>query len=66
VLGELYLPEAVLAQTLDGRWRPALCYICPDMTPRPPDPAYVQRILVPARSYGFPLWYLQRLERFAG
>jgi len=22
VLGELYLPEAVLAQTLDGRWRP--------------------------------------------
>jgi hypothetical protein len=23
VLGELYLPEPVLAETLDGKWRPA-------------------------------------------
>ena len=29
VLGEVYLPEAVLAQTLDGMLRPALCYISP-------------------------------------
>lgn len=56
VLGELYLPEPVLAGTLDGKWRPALCYICPDMNPRPPDRAHVQRILAPARSYGFPGW----------
>lgn len=65
VLGELYLPEPVLVETLDGKWRPALCYICPDMNPRPPDRAYVQRILAPARSYGFPGWYLDRLESFA-
>src|SRR5262249_3593682 len=41
VLGETYLPEAVLARTRDGTSRPALCYICPHMEPRPADPAYV-------------------------
>jgi len=35
------------------------------MNPRPPDSAYVERILVPARSYGFPRWYLDRLQSFA-
>jgi hypothetical protein len=25
ILGETYLPEAVLAETLDGKWRAALC-----------------------------------------
>lgn len=65
ILGELYLPEPVLAETLDGKWRPALCYICPDMSPRPPDSAYIERILVPARSYGFPRWYVDRLQSFA-
>jgi hypothetical protein len=64
VLGETYLPEAVLTETLDRTWRPALCYICPDMEPRPADPDYVARILGPARQYGFPSWYLDRLARF--
>ncbi len=64
VLGELYLPEPVLAETLDGKWRPALCYICPAMNPRPPESAYVERILVPARCYEFPRWYLDRLQSF--
>jgi hypothetical protein len=35
ILGETYLPEAVIAQTLDRRWRPALCYVCPAMAERP-------------------------------
>ena len=64
VLGETYLPEAVLTETLDRTWRPALCYICPDMEPRPADPDYVARIIGPARHYGFPSWYLDRLARF--
>ena len=64
VLGETYLPEAVLAETLDHEWRPALCYICPDMKPRSADPDYVARILGPARQYGFPSWYIDRLARF--
>jgi hypothetical protein len=64
VLGETYLPEAVLAQSLDGRWQPALCYIASAMEPHRAAPAYVDRILVPARELGFPAWYLSRLEAF--
>ena len=64
VLGELYLPEAVQVQTRSGR-EPALCYIAPRMDARPADPAYVQRILRPARELGFPAWYLEHLESFA-
>jgi AIG2-like family len=64
VLGELYLPEAVLVQTQEGLWRPALCYICPHMEPKPPDNAYVDRIIKPARECGFPEWYVARLESF--
>src|SRR5262245_66561661 len=66
VLGETYLPEAVLAQTRDGAWRPALCYIAPSMTAHPADPAYVDRILEAARELGFPASYLARLESFRG
>ena len=64
VLGEVYLPEAVLVQTLAGLWRPALCYLCPEMAPRPADNAYVERIVGPAREFGFPAWYIARLESF--
>jgi hypothetical protein len=63
-LGEVYLPEAVLAQTLAGLWRPALCYICSDMTSRPADDAYIERIVGAAREFGFPKWYVARLESF--
>jgi Gamma-glutamyl cyclotransferase, AIG2-like len=64
VLGELYLPEAVLVQTDNGPWRPALCYICPSMVPRPPENAYVERVLKPARHFGFSSGYTNRLESF--
>jgi len=64
VLGETYLPEAVLAETLEGSWKPALCYVCPAMVPRPATNDYIDRIVTPARTYGFPTWYLERLESF--
>jgi cation transport regulator ChaC len=64
VLGETYLPEAVLVETKDGKWRPALCYICPEMEPRPAELAYVERIAEPARAHGFPDWYVARIESF--
>ncbi|MBM3275227.1 MAG: gamma-glutamylcyclotransferase [Candidatus Sericytochromatia bacterium] len=64
VLGETYLPQAVLVETLDGRYVPALCYICPEMADRPPDPAYIDHIVEPARAYGFPEWYLDEVESF--
>jgi gamma-glutamyl AIG2-like cyclotransferase len=64
VLGETYLPHAVLVETREGRWLPALCYLAPAMEPRPAELAYVDRIVAPAREHGFPEAYLARLERF--
>jgi hypothetical protein len=63
-LGGTYFPEAVLAETLDGTLRPALCYIDPSQEPAPAAGDYVERIVAPARDFGFPDWYLERLERF--
>lgn len=65
VLGGLYLPHPVLAQRATGAFEVALCYIAPSLDPAPADAAYVQRILGPARAYGFPEEYLRRLESFA-
>ncbi len=65
VLGETYLPQAVLARGMNGLWRPALCYIAPDMPPRPAARDYVDRIVKPAREFGFPTWYIDRLQSFA-
>ncbi len=64
VLGEVYLPEAVLVETLEGKWLPALCYICPKMETRPAANDYLDRIVKPAREFGFPDWYVTRLESF--
>src|SRR5262245_17951964 len=49
-----YLPEAVLVQTLDGKWRPALCYIAPPAEERPAASDHMDRIVGPARHHGFP------------
>ncbi len=64
ILGETYLPEAVMAETLSGMWKPALCYIAPSMEPRPAEKDYVDRILKAAREYRFPTWYLEHIESF--
>ena len=53
-LGGTYLPEAVMVQTLDGKWLPALCYIAPVMEPGPAPGDYLERIVGPARRHGFP------------
>jgi hypothetical protein len=63
-LGGTYLPEAVLVETMDGTWRPALCYIAPTMEAKPASNDYIDRIVGPAREYGFPDWYISRLESF--
>ena len=64
VLGGVYLPEAVLTETRDGDWRPALCYIAPSMNPEPAADEYVDRIVKPAKEHGFPEWYIERLKSF--
>jgi hypothetical protein len=63
-LGTVYFPEPVLVETFDGKWRPALCYIAPEMEPRPPSNEYIEHIVEPAKQYGFPDWYIARLEKF--
>jgi hypothetical protein len=48
----------------DDEPRPALCYISPSVAPRAAEAAYVDRILAPARQFGFPAEYIARLESF--
>ncbi len=59
-----YLPEAVLVETDQGRLLPALCYIAPPRSVEPARDDYIDRIVGPAREYGFPEWYIQRLESY--
>lgn len=63
-LGGVYLPEAVLVETLDKTWAPVLTYISHTMESQPPANRYVDRIVDPARALGFPQWYIDRLESF--
>ena len=65
VLGGVYLPRAVLVQPREGRPEPALCYIAPELEPAPATSDYVARIVGPAREYGFPDDYVERLASFA-
>jgi hypothetical protein len=57
-----YLPEAVLAETLDGNFRPVLCYIAPQMEESPPDSEYIRQMGAAARAAGLPEWYAVYLE----
>jgi hypothetical protein len=59
-----YLPEPVLVETRDGKWRAAFCYLAPAPEPRPATNDYIDRIVGPAREYGFPDWYIARIESF--
>jgi len=63
-LGAEYKPEAVLAFNIENALMPALCYMAHDMRPAAPDPDYVDRILDPAREYGFPADYVADIEAF--
>lgn len=58
-----YRPEAVLVETLDGRLVPALCYIAP-VVGGVAESGYIDRIVTPARTLGFPEWYISRIEGF--
>jgi hypothetical protein len=58
----VFLPEAVLVETHDGAFRPALCFIPPAPGQAPPDAAYLDLLITAARGHGFPAWYLARLE----
>jgi hypothetical protein len=63
-LGGAYLPEAVLVEAGEGRLVPSLCFIATTRPPARPADDYLDWIIGPAREYGFPSWYIARLERF--
>jgi gamma-glutamyl AIG2-like cyclotransferase len=60
--GLKYLPEAVLATTLDGALRPALCYIVSHMPDSPPDPTFIKQLAQCVRTMGLPDWYAAHVE----
>lgn len=64
ILGGRYLPEAVLVETMSGRWMPALTYIAPQLSGAPAEADYVDRMAKPAKAYGFPAWYIEQIESF--
>jgi hypothetical protein len=64
VLGGTYLPHAVTVELADGSLRAALCYLGSVLGSGSPRADYVDRIVTPARSFGFPAWYIARLEGF--
>lgn len=57
-----FLPEAVLVETRDNRFLPALCFMPPGRNQVPPDRQYIELIAAAARQHGFPAEYLSRLE----
>lgn len=61
-----YRPEAVMVETRPGRMALALCWIAPPFSPEPAAGDYLDRIIGPARGFGFPDWYIERLESFRG
>ena len=63
-LGGDYLPEAVMVNRQNGAVAPALCYISHDMKAAKAKAGYVDRILKPAQTYGFPQWYLDHIVSF--
>ena len=63
-LGGKYLPEPVVVEALDKRWRPAFCYIAREMAPAQAKAEYADIIIDAARHYEFPDWYIEHLESF--
>ena len=63
--GLKYLPEAVIAESLDGTFRPVLCYIAPEMDDSAPSPEYVKQLASCVRELGLPEWYAAYVESFA-
>lgn len=60
----VFLPEAVMVETKNNRFLPALCFMPPKRNETPPDLAYFDLIIKAGRHHGFPEWYLKRLGMF--
>ena len=64
--GLKYLPEAVLAETLDETpaVEPVLCYIASHVAPAPAAPEYVKELADCVRALNFPESYALHIESF--
>jgi hypothetical protein len=63
-MGSVYLPEAVLVETLENKWKPALCYMASRTEPKPASPDYLDPFVRSAKEWKFPEWYIKHLESF--
>jgi hypothetical protein len=61
-----YLPEAVLAETFDAEFVPALCYIAAHMDEAAPDLDYIKHLAADVRAVGLPEWYAEYVESLGG
>lgn len=64
--GAVYLPEAVVVQSEDGRAVPAMTYICPSLAGGAPDPAYIAKLVDGAKALGLPADYVAYIRAFEG
>jgi hypothetical protein len=60
-----YDPYPVLVESERNKFMLALCYIAAKAAePSAPSADYLMKIIVPAQEYGFPQWYVERLQSF--
>lgn len=60
--GLKYLPEAVLTESLNGNFRPALCCIAPYMEDSEPKIEYLRQMATAVRTIGLPEYYAVQIE----
>jgi hypothetical protein len=58
----IFLPEAVVVETIDHKLVPAMCYMPPARGVSTADIAYVDKLITAAIDHGFPSWYVDRLR----
>lgn len=59
-----YFPEPVLVAGRDGRLRNALCYVATSEPKGAVNVNYINGMVKLAQHFGFPDWYVERLEGF--
>jgi hypothetical protein len=64
--GLRYLPEAVMAETLEGTLRPALCFVASELDGSMPTHEYIQQMLAAIKAVGLPEWYASYVQSLEG
>jgi hypothetical protein len=58
----IFLPEAVVVETIDHKLVPAMCYMPPARGTAAADTEYVDKLITAGIDHGFPSWYVDRLK----